>query len=224
MKLAPQLIVDVGCGLGAHLSHLQTIYPEATVVGVDHSAAMLNAKPQAANKIHADAANLPFADHSVDIIFSNFVLPWLAEPAAVLKQWQRVLKPGGILLLTSLGLDCLRELPPVKTIPGLIDMHDLGDMLVKQGFAEPVMDVDYYTVNYQNKLQAIKELQALNMLDDEQRLDAWLSNQAGKWQVSYEIIVGHCWQAAISNAVRLDEAGTAAFPLAQLREQLRRGR
>jgi malonyl-CoA O-methyltransferase len=105
-------------------------------------------------RVCADATRLPFADASVDVAFSNLLLPW-CDPDALFAELRRVLAPRGLLTLTGLGPDTLKELrsawAAVDThlrVGEFIDMHDLGDALVRAGFAAPVLDVERYTLRY----------------------------------------------------------------------------
>jgi len=66
-----------------------------------------------------------------------------------------VLKPGGLLTFTTFGPDTLVELRRAWAaaadghthVNRFIDMHDLGDALVRSGLAEPVLDVERYTLD-----------------------------------------------------------------------------
>ena len=102
----------------------------------------------------ADATRLPLADASVDLVFSNLLLPW-CDPDALFAELRRVLAPRGLLTLTGLGPDTLKELRAAWAavdghvrVAEFIDMHDLGDALVRAGFAAPVLDVERYTLRY----------------------------------------------------------------------------
>jgi malonyl-CoA O-methyltransferase len=78
MTIQPKLILDVGCGTGEMLSHLHTIYPDATVIAIDHSLDMIAyANAQAtASCLCAEAENLPLPAQSADLILANFLIPW----------------------------------------------------------------------------------------------------------------------------------------------------
>jgi malonyl-CoA O-methyltransferase len=104
--------------------------------------------------VRADAQRLPFADASVDVAFSNLLLPW-CDADALFAELRRVLAPRGLLTLTGLGPDTLKELRAAWAaadthirVGEFIDMHDLGDGLVRAGFAAPVLDVERYTLRY----------------------------------------------------------------------------
>ncbi|HOY23385.1 MAG TPA: malonyl-ACP O-methyltransferase BioC [Cellvibrio sp.] len=112
-NLEAQVVLDLGCGTGYFTPRLQSKYPQALVVGVDIAEGMLRFAREhhwLKNGLCADAEYLPFADQSVDIIYSNFALQWCANLQHLLAELQRVLKPGGEIIFTTLGPATLREL------------------------------------------------------------------------------------------------------------------
>jgi len=109
----------------------------------------------------ADFADLPFAHGAFEMLWSNLALHWHPRPDLVFGEWQRVLKVNGLLMFSTLGPDTLKELrgawaeveaahgvPTRKHVIDFVDMHDLGDMLVENGFEIPVMDQETITVTY----------------------------------------------------------------------------
>jgi malonyl-CoA O-methyltransferase len=114
----------------------------------------------------ADATRLPLADASVDVVFSNLLVPW-CDPDALFGELRRVLAPRGLLTLTGLGPDTLKELRSAwASVDGharvgeFIDMHDVGDALVRAGFAAPVLDVERYTLSYADVRSLAADLKA----------------------------------------------------------------
>lgn len=95
-------VLDVGCGAGHELVALEREGMRA--VGVDFSAAMLDASRQRllseglpVRLARADAAGLPFGDSTFDACRIERVLQHVIDPAAVLGEVRRVLRPGGTL-------------------------------------------------------------------------------------------------------------------------------
>lgn len=219
MTIKPKRILDVGCGTGEMSLALQQRYPEATVIALDSSEAMINHTKQhaaLATCVCADAAHLPFANQSLDMIFANLLLPWQTDLKAILQEWRRVLRPDGLLMLTTLGLDTLQECRDeiaFDLVPGLIDMHDVGDCLLQMGFADPVLDVNYYKLRYRDPERLITELAAAGMghLADIEKKDSYI--------VTYEVIYAH---AFVPNESELSSSadGTITIPLSHLRSQL----
>lgn len=168
--------------------------------------------------IQADAYALPFADGSQDLIVSNLMLQWCDELDAVLTEFRRVLRPQGLLMFTSLGPDTLKELRQAwvevegeaghERINRFIDMHDLGDALIRAGFGQPVMDVEHYTLTYDKPLGVLHDLKAIgatnanqqrrNSLTGKSRFAAMLNayenhRVQGKIPATYEVVHGHAW-------------------------------
>jgi malonyl-CoA O-methyltransferase len=170
--LAPVSIVDLGAATGSASLGLACRYPDALVVAADLSFAMTD---QAERKrgaddsiapLQCDAEALPLCDASVDLVFSNLLLPWIS-PEGFFAECARVLRPGGLVLFTTLGPDTLVELRRAWAasddrihVHGFIDMHDIGDLAMRAGLAEPVMDVDRLEVRYPSLAALIADLRA----------------------------------------------------------------
>ncbi len=104
----------------------------------------------------------------VQMVWANMALHHSADPQAWLQQWHRALAVDGFLMFSCLGPDTLRELRAVYAERGwgepahaFTDMHDWGDMLVQQGFAEPVMDMERLTLTYETPQRLLQELREL---------------------------------------------------------------
>jgi len=170
----------------------------------------------------ADAARLPLRTASVDLVFSNLMLQWCSDPDAVFSECRRVLKPGGLLTYTTFGPDTLLELRRAwSTVDGLthvnrfIDMHDLGDAMVRAGFAEPVMDVDRCTLTYADAHALMRDLKAIGAhnvnagrargLTGKSRLTRMIAayeafRRDGRLPATYEIVYGQAWAAERATA------------------------
>ena len=175
IRIEPRRILDVGCGTGAHLEPLGHRYPDAHVIGIDFSAAMLaRARARApwwrrfARRgpllVRADAERLPVASSAADFAFSNLALHW-CDPQAFFSEASRALSVGGLLLFSTFGPDTLKELrgafgavDEAPHVHGFIDMHDLGDALVHAGFVEPVMEMETLTVEYADLAAIARDL------------------------------------------------------------------
>lgn len=170
MRVSPQRILDLGCGVGADRSMLESSYRAAMIVGLDSALVPLTkgrgqgsyidrlkglfAKPRA-DRVCADQGALPFSSGAFDMVWSNLSLAWSSEPVKAIAELARALRPGGLLMFSSYGPDTLRELrdafAAVDSAPHVhpfVDMHDLGDMLAGNGFAAPVMDMEVVTLTY----------------------------------------------------------------------------
>ena len=114
--LTPRVVLDAGAGTGHASRALKRRYPAAHVLALDSALGMLRAaarqqtwfRPFAQDLCGRGAAAVGQTG-SVDLILSNFMLPWV-DPDAVFAEFRRVLGPRGLLSFTSLGPDTLREL------------------------------------------------------------------------------------------------------------------
>ena len=170
--IKPGTILDLGMGTGYITQQLANSYPDSKIIGLDLAEKMLNqATSSSANYslICGNMSNLPIADNSVDIIFSNFSLQWCENIATVFTECRRVLKNDGLLIFTLPGPHTLYELrqaldtvdPEYDHVNNFIDMHNIGDILVQNKFAHPVMDNDEFTLTYSSVIKLLKELKAI---------------------------------------------------------------
>ena len=249
VAVEPRLVVDAGAGTGQASRALKRRYPRARVVAVDVAFAMLRASGRRAwwhrappfDRLCGDLERLPFADASVDLLFSNLALPW-CDPDRALAEARRVLAPRGLLSLTTLGPDTLRELRAAwaqvdagaHVIP-FIDMHDLGDALVRAGFEQPVLDVERRTLQYAELPDLVAALRASgsrNVLAARARgltgrrkaravREAYeRERRDGRLPASCEIVFAHAWAAVAPTAARPRD-DPAVIPLETLRNGLR---
>jgi malonyl-CoA O-methyltransferase len=140
--------------------------------------------------------NLP--DNSVDLVFSNLLLQDLADPRHFLRECWRVLREGGLITFSYLGPDTGKELrvlePELIQLKNLLspwDMHDMGDALLGERFADPVMDMEFITLDYQSDALLLVDLEALKLL---QMPASEVSKQGGLPQkMTLEVVYGHAW-------------------------------
>jgi malonyl-CoA O-methyltransferase len=171
IRTDPKVILDLGSGTGHGSRALKKRFPHATVIAVDFAEGMLRASRKQQRwlrpfeRVCADARQLPFKTESVDWVVSNAMLQFWLPPDAVLTEVQRVLKPGGLFSFCTFGPDTLRELRRAWTqvddqlhVQPFIDMHDLGDGLVRAGFGDPVLDVESLTLTYPTLRALLNEL------------------------------------------------------------------
>ncbi len=105
--------LDIGCGTGHFCKHLQQNWPNAQGIGLDLAHGMLtfaSTHCPGISYICADAEQLPLRDNSQDIVFSSLALQWCTDFSRVLSEINRVLKPGGVLLFSSVADGSLLEL------------------------------------------------------------------------------------------------------------------
>ena len=155
IRIAPRRIVDLGAGTGATARGLARRFRRADVLSIDPAVSLLHRAGSRAPRwlsrhrhVAAEAERLPLSSRSMDLILSNLAMPWFDPVDLALAECLRVLRPGGLLLLSTLGPGTLKELAfawsggcePHRMHP-FADMHVLGDALMHAGFADVVMDV-----------------------------------------------------------------------------------
>lgn len=234
VKLAPLRVLDAGCGTGYASAALRQRFPAAQLIEFDLAPGMLQAARQRQPaglsrllgklrgqrwplQVCGDIEALPLADESIDCIWSSLALQWCETPEAFFAEALRVLRPGGLLLFSTLGPDTLKELRAAFAgidgyahVNRFIDMHDLGDALARTGFAAPVMEMDMLTMNYANVREVIADLKGIGAqtLRDGRRTglmgkQTWRVMEAtyeqfrcnGLLPASFEVLYGHAWKA-----------------------------
>jgi malonyl-CoA O-methyltransferase len=244
--LVPGVVLDAGAGTGHGSRALQRLYPKAQVIALDSSPQMLKAAGKQQSwlrrfgRVCADAALLPLKDASVDLIVSNLMLQW-CDPEAVFAEFGRVLKPSGLLSFSAFGPDTLRELrlawkrvDTYSHVHRFIDMHDLGDALVRNGFAAPVLDVERFTLQYLNVRKVAADLKATGAhnstagrargLTGPRKFAAMQTayeefRQDGRLPATYEVVFAHAWAPA--HAARRGRADPTSVSLEEIKRELR---
>lgn len=172
-------------------------------------------RPGGVSFVAADAEALPVADGSVDLLVSNLMLQWCPDLDRALGEFRRVLRPGGLLMFTTFGPDTLAELRAAwgevdqqVHVNAFLDMHDIGDALLRAGLGEPVMDAERLTVTYPEVLPLMKDLKAIGAhnvsagrsrrLTGRERLRrvcaAYEQRRVdGVLPATYEVVYGHAW-------------------------------
>ena len=230
IKLTPQTWVHWGAvrgGLQAHAA-LAARFPNSTCFVLEAQEKLAEvaiekiAKPWW-NFQRLQAARARFerpAPGTADMLWANMGLHEAADPAELLARWHAALKVNGFVMLSCLGPDTARELHGVYALMGwpvagadMTDMHDWGDMLVRTGFAEPVMDMERITLTYETPARLLKELRELGRNFHparfpslrgrgwQNRVEQALAQHAprdasGRLSLTFEVIYGHAFKAA----------------------------
>jgi malonyl-CoA O-methyltransferase len=159
-------------------------------------------------------ARLPLADASVDLAWCNMALHWAADPAAALRELERVLAPGGLVMLSTLGPDTLKELRAAAgatRVHAFADMHDVGDMLVAAGLAASVMDMEMIEIAYPRGQDLLADLRASGQTSARaDRARGLAGRRFGKRlreslapRATYEVVYGHAWKREQVKTVRV---------------------
>lgn len=232
MRIAPEVVLDMGCGPGTHTGALVARFPNAQVIAVDQSPKMLElaappkrgllarfSRAPRATALRADMRAMPLKFGSADVLWSNFSLQWASDLPTLFGEWNRVLRSDGVLMFTAPGPDTLKELrSAVASVESsdvirshtFTDLHDLGDMLIHAGFADPVMDMEVITLEYADTkalwrdmrdqaatssaaarprgLMTPRKLNAIEAALEHSR------GSNGKIRISVEVVYGHAWK------------------------------
>jgi len=214
------VVVDLGCATGKATTKLAKRFRGAKIIAVDLSRQMLEqcrAKQGWFSKtsvIQASASALPLDDQSVDVVFANLLLPWVSDVGDVAAEIARVLREDGLFVFATLGPDSLLELRDAWADDGgnahvnrFLDMHDVGDALVRSGLRDPVLDVDRLGVSYNSAQHLFRDLTATgarnslhernSTLVGKQRFAAMRERleaaSGGGVKLNLELVYGHCW-------------------------------
>ena len=228
IKLQPASILDAGCGTGWGSRQLARRYPAAQIVALDMALGMLDVAREQSGwwrklfsgnrqlAVCADVEALPLAANSAEMIWSNLALQWCNDLSGTFRGLQRVLKTDGLLMFSTFGPDTLKELRGVfhdvdgySHVNRFIDMHDIGDMLLAAGFAEPVMEMEIITLTYADVKSVMQDLRGIGAHNATAGRSQGMMGKAawrqvleryeklrrdGKLPATFEVIYGHAWK------------------------------
>jgi len=252
MRIEPARVLDWGAGPGGGRDALRQRYPKAEIVAVEPDPSWQARARRSSERrwwslgraqvASAHVAGEPDAALGrAQLVWANMVLHGVIDPPALFARWHELLGVDGFVAFSCLGPGTLAELRelyaslgwPAPT-PGFVDMHDLGDMLVAAGFADPVLDQETLTLSWASAEALLAELRQLggNAAPDRfaglrtpawrRRLVAALEARAGadgRISLGFEIAYGHGFKAA----PRL-QGGEVAVSLDDMRAMVRRPR
>ena len=179
VKLQPAVVAEWDAFLGASRELLASAYPQARVLALeadtvrrDATAEMLARPWWSPQRWLGAQAQAMTEDElqpgAVQLLWANMALHGAADPQALMRRWHRALAVDGFLMFSTLGPGSLTALQGVYRSEGwappfapFVDMHDLGDMLVEAGFADPVMDQEIVTLTWASPEALLAELRQL---------------------------------------------------------------
>ncbi len=245
-QINPQTILDCGCGTGVGTQLLLEQFKKSTVYSLDMARNMLSVVQKKKKwrqnnvSVQAQAHKLPFKTNSFDLVYANLMLNFCEDFSLVFQEWQRILKPNGLLMFTALGPDTLKEfksalkqIQPQQPSPEFTDMHDIGDLLVKHHLTDPVLDIENLKIEYKNPEKCLADLRLLggkNLHPDRlkhlmgknfrQSLIQFFEtskNSAGQFSISLEIIFAHAFASSVSSQTTKDNV--VSIPVGSLKIQ-----
>jgi len=255
IKLQPAALADWPAFTGASREQLRQVYPGAAVLAIEPDARRRDATAAALKEPWWSPARWrggvarvltpsELAAGEAQLLWSNMALHLADDPQALFTTWHRALAVDGFLMFSTLGPGTLGSLRSLYASEGwgdafapFVDMHDLGDMLIEAGFADPVMDQETLTLTWPDAERALAELRGLggNMAASRWpglRTPRWrarlleaLAAQArrtpdGRLALEFEIVYGHAFRPLPRPRV----AAETALPLDDLRAMVRSGR
>ena len=179
VKLQPAVVADWGAFLGASRELLASAYPQAQLLAVEADVRRRDAtaetlvRPWWLPQRWVGGRTQALTEEqlqpgAVQLLWANMGLQGAADPQALMRLWHRALAVDGFLMFSTLGPGSLTELQDLYRNEGwaspfapFVDMHDLGDMLVEAGFADPVMDQEIITLTWASPAALLSELRQL---------------------------------------------------------------
>ncbi|MEX0431161.1 malonyl-ACP O-methyltransferase BioC [Spiribacter insolitus] len=241
IRLQPQAILDLGCATGVNTEALRRRYPKARFVAMDLALPMVEQARRRGGRwrrppgVCGGLEQLPFRNDSFDLVFSSLAFHRVPDLSATARELQRILRPDGVLMFATFGPDTLDELrrawQAVDVDPhvhGFVDMHDIGDALVNARLADPVMDMEHFTLTYDAVADLVGDLDALGLrnalvgryrgLTTPRRWRAMeaayngLRDADGRLPATWEVAYGHAWGTDAQTQM-MAESGEVRVPL-----------
>ncbi len=232
LRFDPRRILDLGCGTGRQARALHERFPNSHILAADPARGMLERARRQRGRwrrrfelIEADAESLPVADGSIDLVFANMVLEWCRDPDRVLQELRRALCPGGLLLMATIGPDTHRELHQIlagdfhaMTTGNVIHAMRLGDLLMRTGFREPVVDSDWLTSTHPDLESLLKDLRLTGTefpsgIDPDRLVNAFpqTEDQTERYSLTWEIVYASTWAPEEGQPTRTDHGEIASI-------------
>ncbi len=164
-------VIDIGCGTGTGIFEAAQRWPSARLVGLDASVGMLDVARREQNRlpesargrisyVHADASGVPTPDASFDLVMTGFLLQLVPDRLPVLREFHRVLRPGGILAICG----WVQETAPFAP------EFELEEALTETGIVRPPKEVR--AGHYRTARSAADELRSTGFRRVAPRADA----------------------------------------------------
>ncbi len=193
-KSLPYQVLDLGAGTGQITELLLSLSQSMQVYALDIAEKMLAQVPNSSQvtKVLGNARSMPCHDNQFDAVLANMVLPWCANWPTLFAEIKRVLRPGGLLLLSTLSphswpnlhllwseQGCWRDLP---------EMEVVGDLLTKLGYCDTVMDKMMVSFAFEDEAYLAETLQQTGWLTQVPPLQDPLQKDV---QFDLELVFGH---------------------------------
>jgi malonyl-CoA O-methyltransferase len=195
------VVADIGCGPGLFADAVRADNHFWELLGLDIAEPMCDrARKRGMAVVRANAEVLPFADASCDAVFSSLCAQWLGDYAAFLREIYRVLKPGSVAAVATLGGNTLMELRKSFETFGatnrMMQLHDADEWRVtaeEAGFTLLHQHQTLWRYPYASLAQLLEKLRGLGATNKHEsrprgltgaatfhRLDAHYKNHYGR--------------------------------------------
>ena len=249
----PACVLDLGSGPGRGAAAMRGRWPKARVLAIDLALPMLREARRrerwgllgrsplrrGIDRLCADARALPLADGSVDVLFSNLCLQWIEDLPAVFAGFRRVMRPGGLLMVSTFGQDTLHELraafaagDDAPHVSPFASIAQFGDALMHAGFRDPVLDRDITVSRHADLAALVRELRTLGATNALRTRRHTLTGKArfaraaqayaaefgdaGGLPATWETITAMAWAPEHGAPIRQGGAEIASFPAARI--------
>ncbi len=248
LKNTPKYILDLGCGSGYFTKKLRKLYPKAQIVSLDiafdmlHQARLKQGFYRKWEVVNADMHKLPFVDGQFDLVFSNQVIHWSEDLSGLFAEIYRVMAKDACLMFTTLGPDTFKELrisfaelDSYAHVNDFLDMHDVGDIVYRGQYADPVIDVDIITAHYDSVDGILRSLKKQGVINVNPKRNRGLSGKSkfkklslamqefitddNMYPLTYEVVYGHAWKMVDNNKLKQPKN---TFSVDELRATLKR--
>ncbi len=221
IRLQPAVVLDWWARTGGSGAALAAAYPASSLIRVEPETPAAAAAPWWSSRRWGRGAGPVLAEAAVpagagQLLWANMMLQGVPDPQARMTAWHRALAVDGFLMFSTLGPGSLQGLREVYRAHGwppphapFVDMHDLGDMLLHAGFADPVMDQEQLVLTWADAPALLRELRSLGGNADRARLAGlrtprWhgrllealgaLAGADGRLRLTFEIVYGHAFR------------------------------
>jgi malonyl-CoA O-methyltransferase len=247
IKRPPRRVLDWWASVGGGAAALAAACPQARISAIERVAA--GGPPGAwwsprrwSSRAAPVIAEAEVGAGTADLVWANMMLHAVRNPQAQMLVWQQALAVDGFLMFSTLGPGTLEALAALYRVLGwpvpfapFVDMHDLGDMLVHAGFADPVMDQETVTLTWADADALLAELRGLGGNVDPSRhaglrTPRWrdrlrdalaeLAGADGRPALAFELVYGHAFKAAPRHPLMSE----TTVPLDDMRAMVRSGR
>lgn len=238
IQYQPKVLVELGCSSGRFAQQLGQHYTNLDkYIGYDIARQRLPLSDQQYQfYLHHTPDEIPLEDSSVDMIIANLYWHWVEDIAGLFQTIKRILSPGGLLVFSAFGVNTLSELKQAwraiddqAHVQNFDDMHDLGDLVLQTGFADPVLYNETITIEYQKLSTLFSDIKGQGATYcGHDRMRHCLSRQAYQrlldtypqgencFPASFEIIYGQAWQSLPSNKASVNGDGEVKIDISSI--------